>query len=278
MGPAQKSECRRKARKPTSKRAIAFGQSHRIFTPDEKKNISTQGREELVSWEYYLQIRNSDESFSRDTRRNMEATRSPRNFTRHLDTSRISTGQKFFVLSHAPLEESNIAPGEDQTLERLNERAVRTRRRVHIFNAGETCGRPYPNGILAWQAKGQDSVDLNCTRNEKACITVMARISAAGDKWPLFFVTKGKTVPAERSQIGDIGPHDVTLSESGWMTVVTFKQYLILLRHNSCSTFTPRMGAGNPRTPPKSSASNSPSFPRVRPICSNLSIALCSAR
>jgi hypothetical protein len=92
--------------------------------------------------------------------------------------------------------------------------------------------RLYPNGILTWAEKGTDGVHLNCTGDEKACITVMATISAAGDKLPLFFIAKGKTARVERSQIGDVGPHGVTHSESGWMTVVTFKEYLTLLRES----------------------------------------------
>jgi hypothetical protein len=102
----------------------------------------------------------------------------------------------------------------------------------YIFNADETCWRLYPQGILTWAEKGKDNVQLHCSGDEKASITVMAAISAAGDKLPLFFIAKGKTVRAERSQIGDVGLHDVTHSETGWMTVVTFKEYLTLLREH----------------------------------------------
>jgi hypothetical protein len=52
------------------------------------------------------------------------------------------------------------------------------------------------------------------------------------DKLPLFFIGQEKTVRVERSQIGDIGPYDVTHSESGWMAVMTFREYLTLLRQN----------------------------------------------
>jgi hypothetical protein len=60
----------------------------------------------------------------------------------------------------------------------------------------------------------------------------IATISAPGDKLPLFFIDQEKTVRIERSQIGDIGLYDVTRSESGWIMVVIFREYLTLPRQN----------------------------------------------
>jgi hypothetical protein len=99
-----------------------------------------------------------------------------------------------------------------------------------ILNCDETAWRVYPGNILTWWDTGADDVAIHVDGDEKSVITVLATISASHKKWPLFFVAKGKTERVERSQVGEIGIHWRSHSESGWMRQEIFAQYLHHLR------------------------------------------------
>ena len=58
--------------------------------------------------------------------------------------------------------------------------------------------------MTTWAETGADSISINAVDNEKKAITVMATISYAGTKLPLFMVAKGKSKASEQSQLGDI--------------------------------------------------------------------------
>lgn len=60
--------------------------------------------------------------------------------------------------------------------------------------------------------------------------TVIASVTAAGEKLPLAFIASGKTARVEESQIGPVDGHWRMHSESGWQTSQTFQEYLIGLR------------------------------------------------
>jgi hypothetical protein len=102
-----------------------------------------------------------------------------------------------------------------------------------ILNCDETAWRLYPEGILTWWDTGADNVSISIQGDEKDSMTVLATISASHQKWPLFCVAKGKTERVERSQIGDVGGHWRSHSQSGWMTGEIFADYLRHLRQHA---------------------------------------------
>ena len=87
-----------------------------------------------------------------------------------------------------------------------------------ILNADETAWKIMPNGLTTWTVKGTDNIQLLVNDDAKECLTVMATITAAGTKLPLFIIAKGKTQQVEQLQIGDVYPHFTSHSESGLMT------------------------------------------------------------
>ena len=99
-----------------------------------------------------------------------------------------------------------------------------------ILNGDETSWRILPSSMSTWADKGSDSVKINVEDDEKRMVTVMATITAAGTKLPLFMVAKGKTAAVESSQLGDISYHMSTHSPSGWMEQECFETYLKWLR------------------------------------------------
>jgi hypothetical protein len=50
-------------------------------------------------------------------------------------------------------------------------------------------------------------VQTKITGNEKENITVIASMTAAGDKLPLEFIAAGKTMRLESAQIGSVDEH-----------------------------------------------------------------------
>ena len=101
-----------------------------------------------------------------------------------------------------------------------------------IVNCDETSYCLYPKGLLTWAVVGQDNVKTLIQGNEKDNMTVIASITAEGKKLPLMFIAKGKTERVENSQIGDVGQHWKTHTESGWMTNEAFQEYLRKLREH----------------------------------------------
>jgi hypothetical protein len=107
---------------------------------------------------------------------------------------------------------------------------LETQNKELILNCDETAWRVYSGNILTWWDTGADDVSTHINGDEKSSITVLATISASHRKWPLFFLAKGKTDRVEASQIGDVGDHWRSHSESGWMKEHVFTQYLHHLR------------------------------------------------
>jgi hypothetical protein len=69
-------------------------------------------------------------------------------------------------------------------------------------------------------------VTVRLNASEKDSITVLASVTAAGEKLPLFAIAKGKTKRAEQSQLGSDGATITDHSPSGWSTAETFEHYL----------------------------------------------------
>jgi hypothetical protein len=86
--------------------------------------------------------------------------------------------------------------------------------------------------VLTWAETNTDSVHALIEGNDKDNFTALATVIASGRRLPLFILATGKTERVERSQIGDVGPHWVSHSLTGWMTEVTFVDYLHHLRES----------------------------------------------
>jgi hypothetical protein len=74
-------------------------------------------------------------------------------------------------------------------------------------NYDETSWLLHPRGILTWAEMGCQTVHAHITGDEKDCITVVASVTASGEKLPLTFIASGKTPRVEDSQIGVVEGH-----------------------------------------------------------------------
>ena len=100
-----------------------------------------------------------------------------------------------------------------------------------IINMDETHWQTFPNGILTWRMTGDDAVQVRIDGNEKQGLTVLASVTASGQKLPLLILAKGKTQRCEQTQLPeDIGAHFKFHSQSGWSTREVMMKYLELLR------------------------------------------------
>jgi hypothetical protein len=79
-----------------------------------------------------------------------------------------------------------------------------------------------PNNILTWWDTAADAVFIHIQGDKKDSLTVLTTVWVGGIKWPLYFLAKGKTERVECTQIGDVGNHWRSHTESGWMTSDTF--------------------------------------------------------
>jgi hypothetical protein len=95
-----------------------------------------------------------------------------------------------------------------------------------VVNCDETAWRIIPSGLLTWAPVGADEVSVRLNGNEKDTVTVLASVTASGNKLPLFAIAKGKTQRAEQNQLRSNETLVRDHSESGWSTIETFKHYL----------------------------------------------------
>jgi hypothetical protein len=128
---------------------------------------------------------------------------------------------------HAPHVERrcNIDPTfATEFLRRLNE-CPQDYPPDRVFNFDETCWKIFygPRRVLA--PKGCEAVKLKSLTGEKQSVTAFGAISSAGDKLPLWIVTKGRT----NRVFAKFGSHpDVIFkfSDSGWATENQIEEYL----------------------------------------------------
>jgi hypothetical protein len=71
-----------------------------------------------------------------------------------------------------------------------------------VVNCDETAWRVIPSGLLTWATVGADGITVNVNANDEECVTVLASMTAAGDKLPLFAIGQEKTKKVERAQLG----------------------------------------------------------------------------
>jgi hypothetical protein len=99
-----------------------------------------------------------------------------------------------------------------------------------IVNCDEMSWLLHPKGILTWAELGSQTVHASIKGDEKDSITVVACVTAAGQKLPLGFIASGKTTRLEESQIGPVEGHWRMHSGSEWQTSQTFQADLTGLR------------------------------------------------
>lgn len=104
--------------------------------------------------------------------------------------------------------------------------------RDHIVNCDETSWKSYPGDIRTWAPTGSRDVCVRIDGDEKQCLTVLATIAADGTKRPLMFIAEGKTSAVLDSQLGDVGVHYRTHTETGWINGTSFMDYLSMLREH----------------------------------------------
>lgn len=101
-----------------------------------------------------------------------------------------------------------------------------------ILNCDETGWKLFPKGILVWSETGIDNGGTMAKMSDKEQLTVLATVSAANTKLPLFFLAKGKTELVDNTQIGDVCYHWRSHTESGWMNDEAFAEYLMHIREH----------------------------------------------
>jgi hypothetical protein len=87
----------------------------------------------------------------------------------------------------------------------------------NLINLDETTVRIYGCRNMTWAMRGADGVLIDSAESPKDCFTVLVGCSFDGTLVRLSFVAKGKTARCHQG-FGDIAPHSITHSESGWMT------------------------------------------------------------
>ena len=99
----------------------------------------------------------------------------------------------------------------------------------HIVNMDESAWRPMPNNLLTWARTGAENVQIRTETDEKMSMTIICAITADRTKLPMTIVVKGKSMKS-CEKMGDMSPHRLCHSESGWITSPLFAEYLMWLR------------------------------------------------
>ena len=97
--------------------------------------------------------------------------------------------------------------------------------RSEVVNVDETTWRVLMNGSLTIARRGQENVECCFSADEKEAITAICAITAAGDKLPVWIVSRGTTQKCEKkfrksphlSRFIATGKLVVTHSENGWV-------------------------------------------------------------
>jgi hypothetical protein len=98
-----------------------------------------------------------------------------------------------------------------------------------VINVDETHWKIVAGGFLTWGIRGAESIPCILENDAKAGVTVIAGITAAGEKLPLTVIGKGTT---ERCLQGYHLPSEVWTdhSLSGWTTTDVMARYLFQIR------------------------------------------------
>jgi hypothetical protein len=109
---------------------------------------------------------------------------------------------------------------------------------THFINMDETSWQVIPNRVITISNKGQEQVKCVFDGNQKDRVTVIASISAAGEKLPLWLIAQGITDRCESKFRNDEflaraianGKLVITHSPNGWMNSGIAESYLAWLR------------------------------------------------
>jgi hypothetical protein len=99
-----------------------------------------------------------------------------------------------------------------------------------VVNCNETCWRVDQDGL---RTSGSDHVAVSIAGDAKGSFTALCSITAARRKLPIIMIALGKSIRMEKSQLGEIEPHIPMYSESGWIPIQTFEEYLRMLKRES---------------------------------------------
>jgi hypothetical protein len=99
-----------------------------------------------------------------------------------------------------------------------------------VINCDETCWRAYSDGLRTGALSGSDHVTIAIAGDDKQSFTALCSITASRRKLPMVMIAKGKTARVERSQLSEIERHIAVHSESGWIVIASFKEYLNMLK------------------------------------------------
>jgi hypothetical protein len=127
---------------------------------------------------------------------------------------------------HCKRRANNVSEREVEDFRLEIERLLQTVGPEKVVNIDEGYWKLFPNGMLTSTETGAENVQIETGGLEKAGITVVAAITAAGARLPLFFLAAGRTDRVHATQIGDVTGHWVGHSPSGWQTEGTFSDYL----------------------------------------------------
>ena len=120
-------------------------------------------------------------------------------------------------------------PEQISTFKTRVQNAIRKYGAERVINMDETNFRVVNNGFLTWALKGGESVTCFVGNDAKEGVTVIATISASGEKWPMMLIGKGKTKRCLRNyQLTD--EIWTSLSESGWTRENVMYDYLDKVR------------------------------------------------
>ena len=209
-----------------------LGKKKRIFSDSEENelvsyitsiiedgNLFTNEDFKEIAIEYYLSIHELDED--------IKPFNCSKGFIADFKSRHKFTSKRFHYKRRP-----NVTPQQEEEWINNMRKLLTEIPHSRIVNCDETSYCLYPKGLLTWAIVGEDNVRTLINGSEKENITVIASITADGEKLPLMFIAKGKTERVEESQIGDISSHWKTHSETGWMTNETFQEYLKKLREH----------------------------------------------
>jgi hypothetical protein len=206
-----------------------LGLHNRTFTEDEEADLA---KEIIEQWVMPARLFNSATFRDLAMRRYQESGRDPHKFQcsdhfihnfrrRHgFSSRRFHLRRRRRSMQRADIEEWRISMCE--LLSRVDHHRV--------ISCDETAWRVVPTGLLTWAPVGADNVKVYIEAFDKDAITMLASITAASEKLPLFMIAKGRTSRVEVSQLGITDGHQTSHSPSGWTMTETFHQYLQWLR------------------------------------------------
>jgi hypothetical protein len=208
------------------------GRHHRIFSDEEERHITeyivqnyllpgylfTDATFRQIAIEAYLEK-------SKDNENPTKFDCSPHFITGFKERNRFSSRRV-----HLKRRPQVAQEARDAWIQKLADLLHEVPDHTRIINADESCWRVYPDALKTWARTGSQNISLSVDGNNKDSFTIVAAITAARTKLPLWMIAAGRTERVEASHFGDVGYHQTAHSETGWQTTDTFTQWLNWLR------------------------------------------------